>query len=132
MKKGEMSFVEIRYELERAGCVLQIVRDSEKDAEQVTLFEFLDEPDAWMGLGAMARLGATLETIGMQLTESAKRCVSGGGSHDDDGVRFEWVDPTHYTEVDTKEVKKKYPKDDYPDLYKKASRSGYVKVMLPK
>ena len=132
MKKGEMSFVEIRYELERAGCTLQVTRGPTEDEEQATLFEFLDEPDAWMELGTMARLGATLETIGMQLTELAKRCVSGGGSHDDNGVRFEWVDPSEYDSVDIKEVKEKYPKDDYPDLYKKTSRSGYVKVMLPK
>ena len=124
MKKGAMIPQEIEYELDAVCATI--------DIDGMSIMDMLQDPDAWHGAGQLARLGCTLETIGMMLTEAAKQCVMGGGTHDDAGVRFEWVNPWDGRQLDSRKVKDAYPEADFENLYKDAHRDGYVKVLLPK
>ena len=140
MKIGEMTVGEILYEL-NAGGVNMYIR-TEQDVHAVfaadddnSIKEFLEDLGAWHTPGQLARLGASLLSIGAMLTDESKQCVMGGGSYDDRGVRFEWVDgiPAGKSwSVHTPSVKAKYPQPENPELYKPYTRSGYVKISLPK
>ena len=92
------------------------------------------DPDADLGPGQLARVGQAFSEIGGELMERAKDAVGDrvegmvGAStrYVDAGVTFEWRKPTESTGVNAAEIKRTFPPAEYPELYKKSTRRGYV------
>ena len=106
-----MRLEEIVLELEIAGLAgLRLLPG------EVGLAELLRDPAVWLTPGTQARVGAALRAAGEILEESSKGCVQGGGSYEDRGVKFEWVDPSYG--VVEERVREEYPYSEWPELYR--------------
>ena len=84
--------------------------------DYLSIQELLESPDDHRSCGQLARLGATLETIGQMFTAAAKECVYGGGTYDDNGCRFEYVGGVNKPKgaVNTDRIRLEFPSEEYP------------------
>ena len=91
----------------------------------------VEDPGSTVTCGEMARLGGAFSALGTTMTDSAKDALTGVQRHLDDEVLFKWTDPSEFWALDSVAVKKMFPQEDYPDLYKRQQRKGFVSIELP-
>ena len=91
----------------------------------------LEDPGASLTSGQLARLGGAATAWGTRMTDAAKDRQVGVQRDMDAEVIFTWTDPSEFWAVDSAEVKKLFPQKDYPALYKRQERTGFVTVNLP-
>lgn len=98
----------------------------------------LHEPDADLTLGEMAELGAALSNMGATLTSAAKsgagENIIGGVGKDatliDGNAIFRWRNGGTSTILNSAEVKRAFPADEFPELYKVSRRQGSIAIEL--
>ena len=94
----------------------------------------LTDGGAWLGHGDKALVGKALTELGARFTEDVKAAHVGATTAIDSregDIIVKAVAPTSSWQVDSSAVKKFFPLADYPDLYKKQERRGYMTLELP-
>ena len=88
------------------------------------LKSILADPDADLTPGDLAVAGEALLQIGGDLKEAAKNAalphIEGMAAFSDSGAVFKWRKGGERTTVDSAAVKKLFPPDEEPSLYKKS------------
>ena len=104
-----------------------------------TLEEFQDllhDGDADMEPGDLFRISKALQFVGKALEQKAKDSVSpriyGGrdpaNKYNSGDVQFQWVPETQYPSLDTDAVKRMFPREEYPELYRLTHKQSYIKA----
>ena len=95
------------------------------------LLNELSDPGSEFTPGEAARIFGAMEAIGARGTEGVKDRLVGIKLHTEAEVLFKWRDPSVQVRVDNDQVKKLFPRRDYPDLYKEVEVRGGVTIELP-
>ena len=99
------------------------------------LLDMQSAPEVY-GIGIRARLGKVLEQIGSGLLASAREEAKGRVGpesenrfgFEEDGAVFKHRVSGEQTRINTSEVKRRFPEDEYPDLYTKAKIPATVVI----
>lgn len=100
------------------------------------LKEIYDDPGADDTFGVLAIIGACFEDYGAVITSAARKGmlprIAGGVGRDSreevDGVLFKYRPPQEQKRVDTDAVRKRFPFDTHPELYKATFISETVSI----
>ena len=92
------------------------------------LQDLMADPGADHTLGQTARIGQALLELGNLLLDTAKEgmearltgMVGENARYSDSGVTFQWYPPTQQNRVNTDAAKSLFPRNEYPELYKKS------------
>ena len=68
---------------------------------------------------------------GNHLTEHSKKAVFGAKGREDHGAVFDTIDTSSYPVVNNDAVKKQFPQEQFPGLYRTQTRKAYVTIDLP-
>ena len=91
----------------------------------------MDDPGAHLTAGEMARIGTAAAAWGAGQVAAAKAQMRGTQRHIDHEVLFKWTDPSEFWQLDSVAVKRMFSQEDYPDLYRRQKRDGFVSIELP-
>ena len=128
MERGALSIEEIEQELTRLNVEILGIEDGYVVLE---LIEILKNTDNHFTLGQMARLGMAFEMIGKMLLQKSTECIKDFGLYHDDDVTFFRVEGRFAFLPKHQEIRKHYPRSDYPNLYNKVFKPSFVEIEPP-
>lgn len=95
------------------------------------MIDEIADPLSTLSPGEAAKKGAALVALGNHLTENAKKTVFGAKGREDHGAVFDTIDTSSYPVVNNDAVKKQFPQEKFPGLYRTQTRKAYVTIDLP-
>lgn len=95
------------------------------------ILDEIQDPLSVLSPGEAARRGAALSVLGSTITENTKTALMGARARTDHGVTFDTVEATSYPTVNNDAVKKHFPQEQYPHLYRTQKRKAHVTADLP-
>ena len=95
------------------------------------LLDELQDPLSTLSPGQAARLGTALSVLGSTITEQTKSALMGARARTDHGVTFDTVEATSYPAINNDAIKKQFPQQQNPHLYRTQKRKAHVTADLP-